>query len=264
MTEETQQATELGEQSGQAGAVVVAAPGGKGLTRAYRRLPEVEDEIAALPSPSAHNFGARATAAQAPEVLVHGVRQLLRNGNDAEARALAEVLAERAGPMFTRAARKRLFSRQSADIDDVAQGGLERFWQAIYDLTPRQEFWEVNFQGMVVRACESTAKAHRARYQTERQFARGVDANGQAWDEQSNLADPQPIDDKLLTSEALDQLEGNVRRAIYLKSLGFKAASKDPSEVAISKLLGVSDRMVRTYLREGETILRAWLAKDTE
>ena len=264
MTGETQQAVDLDEQPEQAGIVDIAEPRGVGLTRAYRRLPAVEAEIAASPAPSVSGFRAKAEGMKAPETLVHAVRQLLRAGNTNEARVLAEVLAERAAPIFTRAAGNRLFTGQSADIDDVAQGGLERFWRAIHDLSPQQEFWEVNFQAMVIRACKDAAQAYRARYQNERQFARGSDDDGQAWDEESNLADPQPLDDTLLVPEALDQLEGNVRRAIYLDSQGFKAASKNPDEITISRLLGVSGRTVRTYLREGEATLRAWLANSTE
>ena len=264
MTGETQQAAEPDAQPGVTGSVDIAEPRGIGLTRAYRRLPAVEAEIATLPAPSASGFRAEAESAKAPETLVHAVRQLLRTGNANEARLLAEVLAERAAPIFTRAAGNRLFSGQSADIDDVAQRGLERFWQAIHDLSPQQEFWEVNFQAMVVRVCKDAARAYRARYQNERQFARGSDDDGQAWDEESNLADPQPLDDSLLVPEALDQLEGNVRRVVYLDSQGFKAASKNPGEITISRLLGISDRTVRTYLREGEATLRAWLASSRE
>lgn len=264
MTGETQQTAEPDAQPGLAGIVDGAEPRGIGLTRAYRRRPEVEAEIAALPDPSAPDFRAKAEGAKAPESLVYGVRRLLRAGNANEARLLAEVLAERAAPIFRRAAGNRLFSGQAADIDDVAYEGLERFWRAIHDLSPKQEFWEVNFRGMVVLACKKAAEAYRTRYQNERQFARGSDDDGQAWDEESNLADPQPLDDVLHVPEALDQLEGNVRRAMYLSSQGFKAASKNPAERTISRILGVSDRTVRTYLREGEATLRAWLAGSRE
>lgn len=251
------------ERAGHAAAVSTAGPlgpAGVGLTRAYRRLPAVEAEIAALPAPGEPGYRAAAERAQALETLVHAIRQLLRAGKPDTARALAETLAERAAPLFARSAGQQLSRRQAADIEDVAQGALERFWGAVFDLSPRQEFWEVHFREMVVRACAREAGAYRARLGKERQFARGVNAAGEAWDEEANLADPEPLDADLLVPEALDQLDGDVRRAVYLKARGFKAASKDAREMTIARALGVSDRTVRTYLREGEATLRAWLA----
>ena len=57
--------------------------------------------------------------------------------------------------------------------------------------------------------------------------------------------------------ELLAPLDGDVRRAMYLHAQGYKARSKSPDEPTISRMLGVTDRTVRTYLREGERILRA-------
>ena len=87
---------------------------------------------------------------------------------------------------------------------------------------------------------------------------------GEAWSEEDTLADPHELDTSFFLPEALAQLDGDVRRAVYLKLQGFKEGSKDTAEVTISRLLGVSDRTVRTYLRTGERVIREWLAAENQ
>jgi DNA-directed RNA polymerase specialized sigma24 family protein len=113
---------------------------------------------------------------------------------------------------------------------------------------------------MVRLACSDAADDIRRQRAHERPFVRGEDDEGEAWDEEAGLADPVEMDTGLLVPEALAQLRGDVRRAVYLKLQGFQEKSTDPAEPTISSLLGVSDRTVRTYLRKGEAVLRQWLA----
>jgi DNA-directed RNA polymerase specialized sigma24 family protein len=72
------------------------------------------------------------------------------------------------------------------------------------------------------------------------------------------------MDTGFFLPEALAQLDGDVRRALYLKLQGFKEGSKDTGEITISRLLGVSDRTVRTYLRTGEQRIREWMAAENQ
>jgi DNA-directed RNA polymerase specialized sigma24 family protein len=230
-----------------------------GLTRAYRRRPEVEAEIRALPDPAAPAFLAAAAGAQAPETVVYAIRCLLRAGQRSRADALAEGLIDRAAPYLARAARAQ-FPRSEADQDDLMQMATVQMWREVFDTGSRQEFWEVFFRRMVVLTCSDAADRLRGQRAHERPFRRGVSDEGDTWNEEDMLADPHEADLGLFLPEALAQLDGDVRRAVYLKLQGFKEGSKDSDEVTISRLLGVSDRTVRTYLRRGEQTIRDWMA----
>jgi DNA-directed RNA polymerase specialized sigma24 family protein len=230
-----------------------------GLTRAYQRRPEVEAEIRALPDPADPTFLAVVQAAQAPETVVYAIRALLRVGVRSRADALADGLIGRAAPHLARAARAQ-FPRSESDQDDLMQMATVQMWREVFDTGSRQEFWEVFFRRMVVLTCSDAADRLRAQRAHERPFRRGVSDEGDTWSEEDMLADPHEADTSLFLPEALAQLDGDVRRAVYLKLLGFKEGSKDAEEVTISRLLGVSDRTVRTYLRRGEQTIRDWLA----
>ena len=230
-----------------------------GLTRSYRRRPDVEAEIRALPAPGAPGFVRAAQAVQAPESLVFAIRGLVRAGDPAQANVLADELVRRAAPAIARAARGQ-FPRSTADQDDLMQMASVQMWQEVFDTRGSQEFWEVFFLRMVVLVCSDAADRLRAQRAHERPFAQGQSDSGDMWHEEDTLADSPDFDSGLFVHDALEQLDGDVRRAFYLKLQGFKEGSKDPDEVTISRLLGVSDRTVRTYLRTGERRLREWLA----
>jgi RNA polymerase sigma factor (sigma-70 family) len=229
-----------------------------GLTRAYRRRPEVEAEIRALPDPGDPTFRAAAEAAQASETLVYAIRALVRTGREAAANSLADALIQRAAPLVARLARNQ-FLRSPADQEDLMQMTAVQMWQEVFDTRGTQEFWEVHFKWMVSISCSEAADRLRAQRAHERPFARGVTSEGDTWSEEDTLADPHEPETRFFLNEALAQLDDNVRRAVYLKFQGFKEASKDPTEITISRLLGVSDRTVRTYLRTGERLLREWM-----
>lgn len=229
-----------------------------GLTRAYRRRPDVEAEIRALPAPTDRAFGKAVAAAQAAETVVYAIRARVRAGDVAGANALADELVRRAAPLIARLARGQFF-RSPADQEDLAQMAAVQMWQEVFDTRGTQEFWEVHFKWMVSITCSEAADRLRAQRAHERPFARGVTADGDTWREEDTLADPQDVDTRFFLNEALAELDPNIRRAVYLKFQGFKEASKEPTEITISRLLGVSDRTVRTYLRTGERLLREWM-----
>jgi DNA-directed RNA polymerase specialized sigma24 family protein len=114
---------------------------------------------------------------------------------------------------------------------------------------------------MVRLACADAADRLRRQRQHERPFKRGLSDEGDPWNEEETLADPLAVEPALLVPEALAQLDGNVRRALFLKVQGFKERSNDGNEPTISSLLGVSDRTVRNYLRAAEATLRPWLER---
>jgi DNA-directed RNA polymerase specialized sigma24 family protein len=230
-----------------------------GLTRDYKRLPAVEAEIAALAEVADTGLRAAAAAAKAPETLVHAIRRLKRAGDERGARELAGLLVERAQALVARAAAGQ-FPSSPDDRADVVQMASVQLWQEVLDTSPGQEFWEVHFHRMVVLACSDAADAIRKQRERERQFDRGEDDEGEPFDEEANVPDPEPMDTDLFVPEALGRLEGDVRRAAYLRTLGYKERSKNPNEPTIAKLLGVSDRTVRTYLGQAKEILGPWRA----
>jgi RNA polymerase sigma factor (sigma-70 family) len=237
----------------------ITPPGGYGLRRSYQRRAEVEAEIVALPPADHAGLPAALRHAAALETLVHGIRRLLAAGRGAEAQTVADVLIERAAPLVTRIAYSQVVA--VSDHDDLVQNALVQMWQEVFNLGPQHEFWEVHFAHMVRMACLDAADRLRRQRAHERPFKRGVSAEGDPWSEEDTLPDPEALEPVLDVPEAMAQLDGNIRRALYLKVLGFKERSKDKNEPTISSILGVSDRTVRNYLRAAEEILRPWLER---
>src|SRR4051812_31212462 len=151
-----------------------------GLTRAYRRRPDVEAEIRALPAPADPSFRAAVEAAQAAETVVYAIRQLVRAGQPDRANTLADGLVRRAAPMIARVARTQ-FPRSSADQDDLMQMAAVQMWQEVFDTRGTQEFWEVFFGRMISLTCSDAADRLRSQRAHERPFARGVGPEGEAW-----------------------------------------------------------------------------------
>lgn len=237
---------------------------GVGLIR-YTRRPEVEAEIAALPGGVGTDFRVAVAGATALETVVHTIRRLRRAGDDAGTLALTDVLIKKATPALERAARRQ-FPQSLDDQQDVMQLAAIQLWREVADTSPKEEFWEVNFAGMLVRACSDAARKIRGQREHERPFRRSEDG---AWDEELLQPDPKfsDRDDRAFLSGALlagglDQLEGDVRRAVYLKMKGLRIDSKDPNAPTIARTLGVSGRTVQTYLRQGEDTLRRWLQQN--
>jgi len=229
--------------------------GALGLSRDYRRRPAVEAEIRALPAAGPALVAALHTAT-APETLVHGIRRLLAAGQRAAADRALEALIERISPLVASIAWSQTVVAE--DREDIVQTTFIQLWREVADATPQHEFWEVHFNHMVRLACADAAERLRQACRHERPFYTGTSDDGDTWSEEATLADPRPIESTVLVNEALAQLEGNVRRAFYLKMLGYKEKSKDTDELTISSILGVSDRSVRNYLRAAEQALSHW------
>lgn len=231
-----------------------------GLRRRYTRLPAVEAEIAALPSVSDSGFRAMAKAAKAPETVVHALRLLRRADDEHGADELAALLVEWAAKLIATEAVGQ-FPSSPADRADVMQAASTQLWCEVLDTAPRQEFWEVHFHRMVVLTCSDAARTIRKQRERERPFTRGENDEGEFFDEEANVPDDEAMDTELFVPEALEQLEGDVRRAVYLRSLGYKQHSKNSNEPTIASILGVSDRTVRTDLTKAKAILRPWRAR---
>lgn len=226
----------------------------------YERPPEVETEIALLPAGTGSDFCTAVAGAEALETIVHGIRRLVRAGVADDAGVLTDVLIDRAAPILERIARRH-FRDSPEDQKDARQEAAEQIIREIADTSPKEEFWEVNFISMVSRACSDAADRIRRQRERERPFRRIEEID---WDEERNYPDTtftgdefDPFHRDLIISEALTVLDGNVRRAAYLRLHGMKEESKT-DEPTIARVLGVSGRMVRTYLKQAEDRLTEW------
>ncbi len=233
-----------------------APAGAYGLERSYRRRANVEAEIRALPADPGALPGALAQAA-ACETVVHGIRRLVRAGRDGAVQDACALLIARCTPLLAAIARSQPVA--PGEHEDLVQAATLQMWQEVCDLAAQHEFWEVHFNYMLRIACRDAAERLRRQRRHERPFRRRETDDGELWDEADTLVDPTAGEPALIVPEALAQLDGNVRRAFWLKTQGYKERSKDASEPTISSLLGVSDRTVRNYLRSAEEILRPWI-----
>lgn len=231
---------------------------GIGLTRDYRRLPAVESEIAALPEVTDPAFWTAVRSAAALETLVHALRRLKRSGDEAGVQQIAGLLIDRVKSLLARAAAAQIVV-SVADREDIEQIAAGQMWRELLETGPSQEFWEVNFHHIIFLACFDAANAIRSQREHEQQFERGDDEEGEPFDEEAEVADPDSAELNLVEVEALAQLDGDVRRAVYLRMHGFPERSRDPNKVTIAKILGVSDRTVRSHLAKARPVLRAWL-----
>lgn len=227
----------------------------------YRRSPELEAELAALPEGTGVEFRVAVAGALAPETIVYGIRQLIRAGDEAGAQALTEVLIEKATPILERMA-TRQFRESADDQQDAVQEAAIQLWREVADTSPKEEFWEVNFVGLLARACSDAAKKIRRQRAQQRPFRRSEDG---VWDEELVQPDTAFTGDEqdsfhrdTIIKEAIAVLEGNVQRAAYLRLQGMKVYSKNPNEVTIASVLHVSDSMVRAYIRKAEQVIREW------
>ena len=121
----------------------------------------------------------------------------------------------------------------------------------------------MSFKGAVARACSNAADKIRTAHRLEQPFDRREGEEGELRDSEAEEPDPEEMDTTLYVREALAQLDIDRRRVIQLRMERFKVRSNDPQEPTISSLLGVSDRTVRTWLREAKATLREYDRKTT-
>jgi len=231
----------------------------------YQRREDVEDEVTALPGGTGIAFWGAVASAQEPETIVYGIRRLTRAGDDAGAQRLTDLLIDKVKPTLERLARRQAqirFNGSLEDRDDIMQAATIQLWHEVKDTSLKEEFWEVNCTAALQRACSDAAVKLRDQREHERLFHRSDDGT---WAEELMQPDEaftgdefDPFHREMILEEALSFLTGNVRRAAYLRLQGMKEHSKDQVEVTIASVLEVSDRTVRTYLRQAEEQLTAW------
>jgi DNA-directed RNA polymerase specialized sigma24 family protein len=198
------------------------------------------------------------------ETLVYFLREYDRRGETEVAWRIAEGLAERvSGHVARKLARWRLTSEES---DDCARDLFAALWEALFSHEAAAEFWEVRFWVCLDRRLWNLVEKRQAVRDNELRpgDASFEDADGDAAvDEVSafgRLVDSGPGPETLAEhKEALALLTENERLAVYLCQVeGLPEESEDPGRMTAAKILGVTGRSVRNYLRRVEAKLHEW------
>lgn len=238
------------------------------LTRArrdgtpYTREPEVEAQVRALSGIGPRERQRRIGLADRTqneflreETLVYLLREHDRQGDPDPAWQLAEILVGRvAGHVARKLARWRF---RPEDIAECAQDLFGELRTALFDHGPAGEFWEVRFWVCLDRRLWNLAEKQQAMRDSELRLDER-DEGGE--DPLAQIADTAPGPEiRAEWREALTLLTENERLALYLRTVeGLPEESEDPDRPSIARVLGVTGRTVRNYLRRAEDKLRRW------
>lgn len=199
------------------------------------------------------------------EALVYCLRAYHRAGDDDFAWQIAERLVDRTtGHVRRQIERWRL---SSDDADDCVRDLFTVLLEAVFDNDPAGEFWEVRFWVCLDRRLWNLLEKQQAATDLVRgsgESAASDDADTATGDEPLlRVPDSKLGPDRLAElNEALALLTENERLALFLCRVeGWPEESDDPARVSAAKVLGVTGRSVRNYLRRAETKLRAYQEK---
>lgn len=196
------------------------------------------------------------------ETLVYLLREYAERGDSELAWQLAERLTQRvSGHIARQLAKWRL---PAEDADDVTRDLFALLFDALFSREASAEFWEVRFWVCLDRRLWNLVEKRQAVLDAqltesdEESFGEG---EGEA--RLTRLADTAPGPETLLQyGDALTVLAERERLAVYLKYIeGLPEESEDPQRRTIAKILGVTGRSVRNYLRRAEQKLREWNEK---
>lgn len=195
------------------------------------------------------------------ETLVYFIRECAAHGDDDTAWHLAEMLVERVSAHVQRKlARWRLTPE---DADDCVRDLFAALWDAVFDRSQTAEFWEVRFWVCLDRRLWNLIEKRQAVADTELSPGDQADDGAEERDADAlfaRMADTGPTPEAMAErSEALALLNENERLAVYLVYIeGLPEESEDPSKPSAAKVLGVTGRSVRNYLRRAKDKLMAW------
>jgi DNA-directed RNA polymerase specialized sigma24 family protein len=195
------------------------------------------------------------------EALVYCLRTYQGAGETATAWRLAECLFERVtGHVRRHIERWRL---GPDDADDCVRDLFAALLEAVFDDSPAGEFWEVRFWVCLDRRLWNLLEKRQAAADLTQTGEAGAN-NDEAGEARENpllrVADPKlgPAARAEL-GEALALLTENERLAVYLCRVeGWPEESDDPARPSAARVLGVTGRSVRNYLKRAENKLHAW------
>ena len=195
------------------------------------------------------------------ETLVYALRECAARGDDEMAWGIAELLTERvSGHIARQLAKWRL---PEEDADDVTRDLFALLFDVLFSREPSGEFWEVRFWVCLDRRLWNLVEKRQA--SLDSQLSEGSEPTESESGESTLLRLPEvgPGPEALAEyGEALTVLAEHERLAVYLKYIeGLPEESDDPNRQSVARILGVTGRTVRNYLRRAEQKLREWNEK---
>ena len=207
------------------------------------------------------------------EALVAICRHLSANGDNDGAWKIALVIAGRVKYKIAQSLRFWRLDRPESVAQDAVEEIMSGMYSAIFDTSPKSAFWEIRFWVAFDRRVLDTIRTMRIeRDRTVELVIAGDDDGDDAVPVIDGLIDGAvsgvgSLDDPLtsaLVAEALAALPQHVRTAYVLRVAANMPIDslKDNQRMTISKVLGVSSRSVRGYLRRAERAVEDWRRGD--
>ena len=196
------------------------------------------------------------------ETLVYALRECAARGDDETAWQLATLLTERVSGHIARQLAKWRLPQE--DADDVTRDLFALLFDVLFSREAVGEFWEVRFWVCLDRRLWNLVERRQASLDAQLSES-GEPAESEGGGESSlmRLVEGSPGPEALAEyAEALTTLAEHERLAVYLKYIeGLPEESDDPERPSVAKILGVTGRTVRNYLRRAEQKLREWNKK---
>ena len=231
---------------------------------AYHREPSVEAEIRGLcalkPRMRQASLVRGGEGRVKEETLVWAIRECVREGDTETAWKLAELLTERVSGHISRQLGKWRLGAE--DAEDCTRDLFARLFDALFDIEPSGEFWEVRFWVCLDRRLWNLVERRQGALDVQLREAEAPEGSesGETESLLARLTDPNPGPEALAErASALAVLTETERLAVYMKYVeGLPEESDDPERVTAARILGVTGRSVRNYLRRAEEKLKLW------
>lgn len=196
------------------------------------------------------------------ETLVYFAREYDSRGDGETAWKIAETLIGRAAAHVQRKMGRWRLSPEEAE--DCARDLFTALCESLFDRGPAAEFWEVRFWVCLDRRLWNLIEKRQAVIDNEISPADQSDASESESADTDRLfariADRNPgPETQAMMAEALSLLADNERTALFLCYVeGLPEESDDPERLSAAKVLGVTGRSVRNYLRRAKDKLAQW------
>lgn len=193
------------------------------------------------------------------ETLVYFVREYTRQGDTETAWAIADLLTQRTDAHIARKLGRWRLTPDEAE--DCAHDLAAVVFEALFSNDAAQEFWEVRFWVCLDRRLYNLLEKRQGVSDSEVSSADATDADGEPAEERlTRMADGAATPDVLAEyKEALTLLTKNERDALFLCYIeGLPEESEDKNKLSAAKVLNVTGRSVRNYLRRAKEKLRNW------
>ena len=195
------------------------------------------------------------------ETLVYALRECAKRGDEETAWGIAELLTERVSGHIARQLAKWRLPQE--DADDVTRDLFALLFDALFSQEATGEFWEVRFWVCLDRRLWNLVEKRQASLDAQLSESSEQEASENGESSMLRIRDSGPGPEALAEyGEALTTLAEHERLAVYLKYIeGLPEESDDPKRQTVAKIMGVTGRTVRNYLRRAEQKLREWNEK---